>query len=145
MAGDLSLPTLRSLQYNRLLYWQHVSQDRFVNWTYSKNEYINHAVQSNALKAGLITDIMGRRTTGMGNDVNFSHRHHVQTCSGTHSISYPMTTGRSLSLEVKRPGREVDHSLPYSAEVKNARSYTSIHPYVFTFFMAWYLGTETPP
>jgi hypothetical protein len=31
----------------------------------------------------------------------------------------------ALSLEVKRPGREADHSLPSSAEVKNAWSYTS--------------------
>jgi hypothetical protein len=31
-----------------------------------------------------------------------------------------------LSSRVKRPGREVDHWLPCSAEVKNAWSYTSI-------------------
>jgi hypothetical protein len=31
----------------------------------------------------------------------------------------------ALSLGVKRPGREVDHSPPSSAEVKNAWSYTS--------------------
>jgi hypothetical protein len=30
---------------------------------------------------------------------------------------------RSFSAAVKRPGREADHSLPSSAEVKNARSY----------------------
>ena len=28
----------------------------------------------------------------------------------------------------KRPGRDVDHSLPHSAEVKNERSYTSVPP-----------------
>jgi hypothetical protein len=33
---------------------------------------------------------------------------------------------RALSLGVKRPGREADHSPPSSAEVKNAWSYTSI-------------------
>jgi hypothetical protein len=37
----------------------------------------------------------------------------------------------SLSLTVKRPGREADHSLPSSAEVKNARNYTSTPLYVF--------------
>jgi hypothetical protein len=37
----------------------------------------------------------------------------------------------SLSLGVKRPGREADHSLPSSAEVKNAWSYTSTPQYVF--------------
>jgi hypothetical protein len=34
----------------------------------------------------------------------------------------------ALSLWVKRPGREADHSLPSSAEVKNAWSYTSTPP-----------------
>jgi hypothetical protein len=35
----------------------------------------------------------------------------------------------ALSLEVKRPGREADHSLPSSAEVKkNAWNYTSTPP-----------------
>jgi hypothetical protein len=42
----------------------------------------------------------------------------------------------ALSLEVKRPGGEVDHSPPSSAEVKNAWSYTSTPQYVF---MAWCL------
>jgi hypothetical protein len=35
---------------------------------------------------------------------------------------------RALSLAVKRPGREVDHSPPSSAEVMNAWSYTSTSP-----------------
>jgi hypothetical protein len=34
----------------------------------------------------------------------------------------------ALSLGVKQPEREVDHSPPCSAEVKNAWSYTSIPP-----------------
>jgi hypothetical protein len=34
----------------------------------------------------------------------------------------------ALSLGVKRPGREADHSPPSSAEVKNAWSYTSTPP-----------------
>jgi hypothetical protein len=41
-----------------------------------------------------------------------------------------------LSLGVKRPGHEIDHSPPSSAEVKNARNYTSTPQYVF---MAWCL------
>jgi hypothetical protein len=43
---------------------------------------------------------------------------------------------RTLSLGVKRPGHEADHSPPSSAEVKNACSYTSTHQYIF---MAWCL------
>jgi hypothetical protein len=41
-----------------------------------------------------------------------------------------------FSLGIKRPGREADHSLPSSSQVKNAWSYTSTPQYVF---MAWCL------
>jgi hypothetical protein len=37
----------------------------------------------------------------------------------------------ALSLGVKRPGREADHSHKSSAEVKNAWSYTSTLRYAF--------------
>jgi hypothetical protein len=42
----------------------------------------------------------------------------------------------ALSLGVKRPEREADHSPPSTAEVKTAWSYTSTPQYVF---MAWCL------
>jgi hypothetical protein len=42
----------------------------------------------------------------------------------------------ALSLGVKRPGRETDHSPPSSAEIKNAWSYTSTLQYAF---MTWCL------
>jgi hypothetical protein len=42
-------------------------------------------------------------------------------------IFYPMGTG-ALSVGVKRPGREADNSPLSSAEIKNACSYTSVHP-----------------
>jgi hypothetical protein len=41
----------------------------------------------------------------------------------------------ALSLEVKRPGREGDHSLRSNAQVKNTWSYTSTPPYTIT---AWF-------
>jgi hypothetical protein len=43
--------------------------------------------------------------------------HRVQNGSGAHPASYLMGTG-ALSLGVKRPGREADHSPPSSAEVR---------------------------
>jgi hypothetical protein len=43
----------------------------------------------------------------------------------------------TLFPEVKRRGREADHSPPSSVEVTNEWSYTSINPYVF---MAWRNG-----
>jgi hypothetical protein len=58
---------------------------------------------------------------------NFSLHHCVQNGSGAHPASYPMDT-RGLSLGVKRPGREADHSPTSSAEVKNAWSCTSTPP-----------------
>jgi hypothetical protein len=42
----------------------------------------------------------------------------------------------ALSLGVMHPGHEADHSLPYSAKVRNAWSYTSTPQYIFT---AWCL------
>jgi hypothetical protein len=56
--------------------------------------------------------------------------HRVQIGSGAHLTSYPMGTG-DFSLELKRPGREADHSPPPSTRVKNALSYPSTSPYVF--------------
>jgi len=49
-------------------------------------------------------------------DGNFYLLHHVQTGSGAQPASYPMGTGGS-TLEVKRPGREADHSPPSRAGV----------------------------
>jgi len=60
-----------------------------------------------------------------------------KTGFGTHSASFPMSTGVSFPA-VKRPGHEADHSPPSSAEVKNEWSHTSTHPY---FFIAWCLVT----
>jgi hypothetical protein len=48
---------------------------------------------------------------------NFPLHHRVQNGSGAHPASYTMGT-RALSLGIKRPGREADHSPPSSAEVK---------------------------
>jgi hypothetical protein len=55
---------------------------------------------------------------------------HVQTDSGAHPVSYPMSTG-DFFLGVKRQGREADHSPPTSAEVNKMWIYTSTPPYVF--------------
>jgi hypothetical protein len=45
----------------------------------------------------------------------------------------------ALSLGVKRPASEADHSSPSTAEVKNAWSYISTPKYVF---MVWCLVTH---
>lgn len=59
----------------------------------------------------------------------------IQTVSGAYTHSYPVGI-KVLTLEVKCPGQEANHSSETSAEVKNAWSYISIPPYVC---MAWYL------
>jgi len=53
-----------------------------------------------------------------------SLHYHVQTNSGAHPASYPVGT-RGLSLGLKWPGREANHSPQSSAEVRNAWRYTS--------------------
>jgi hypothetical protein len=51
-------------------------------------------------------------------EVRNSLSHRVQTSSVAHPVSYLIVTGDSFS-EVKRPGREDDHSRPSSAEAKS--------------------------
>jgi hypothetical protein len=60
----------------------------------------------------------------------FSLLHHVLTDSVAHSASYQVNIG-ALSLGVKWPGCETDHSCSCNAEIQNAWSYTSTLPYVF--------------
>jgi hypothetical protein len=57
----------------------------------------------------------------------FSLHHRVQNGSGPTQPPIQWVPG-TLSLGVKRPRREADHSPPSSAKVKNAWSYTSITP-----------------
>jgi hypothetical protein len=57
-----------------------------------------------------------------------------QTSSGSNPASYPMGSG-AISLGVKRPGRESDHSPLSSDEVKNGGAILSL-PHVF---MAYFL------
>jgi hypothetical protein len=71
------------------------------------------------IAAGYVLDdpIIGVRfPAGTG---NFSLRHRVQTCSGTHPASYSMgTVGSFTGRGVKRPEREVDYSPPSNTMVK---------------------------
>jgi hypothetical protein len=55
----------------------------------------------------------------------FSLLHSVHTGSGAQWIP------GAFSMEIKRPGREADHSPPASAEVKRIWIYTSTPPYGF--------------
>jgi hypothetical protein len=49
---------------------------------------------------------------------DFSSNLSVQTGSGAHPASHTMRTGGSFPGGKMRPGRDVDHSPPSSAEVK---------------------------
>ena len=49
---------------------------------------------------------------------DFSRLQDVQTGNEAHPLSYSVGTG-ILLLGVKRPGRDVNHALPPSADVKN--------------------------
>jgi hypothetical protein len=54
----------------------------------------------------------------------FLFHHIVQTGSGAHPAFYPRSIG-ALSPGVKRPGREADHTPPFSAKVKKTWVNTS--------------------
>jgi hypothetical protein len=64
---------------------------------------------------------------------NFSLHHRVQTGSVAQPASIQWVPG-AISMGIKRSMREADHSPQFSAEVKNAWSYTSTPQYAFT---AW--------
>jgi hypothetical protein len=64
---------------------------------------------------------------------NISFRHRVHTGSGAFQPPIQWVP-RALSMGVKLPGREADHSPSSSAEVKNAWICASIPQYMF---MAW--------
>jgi hypothetical protein len=50
---------------------------------------------------------------------DFSSSLCVQTGSGAHPASCPVSTGGPFSRGKARPGRDADHSPPSSAKVKN--------------------------
>jgi hypothetical protein len=72
-------------------------------------------------------DISVSKETGSWLDNRGSTPFLFATVTGAHPASYPMGTGGSF-LGVKLPERDSNHSPPYSAEIKNAWSYTSIAP-----------------
>jgi hypothetical protein len=76
-----------------------------------------------ALGYGL--DDRGSRVRFPAGAGNFSLHHRVQNGSGAHPVSYSMGTRGSFP-GVKRPGREADHSPPFSAEEQ--RMSGAIHP-----------------
>jgi hypothetical protein len=73
-----------------------------------------------ALGYGL--DDRGSRVRFPAGAGNFSLHHRVKNGSGAHPAPYPMGTMGSF------PRGKADHSLPSSAQVKNAWSYTSTTP-----------------
>jgi hypothetical protein len=83
---------------------------------------------------GMVTgyglDDRGGRSWSPGRIKNFlfSKSSRPALRSTQHSIQWVQG---ALSLAVKRPGREADHSPPASAEVKKLWIYTSTPPYAF--------------
>jgi hypothetical protein len=91
----------------------------YTKWDHKRDEDISDKLKIKPV----ILDMEGRRgqneyRKSSKTNFKFSPHHRVQTGSGAHPASYPIGTRGSLSLGVKRPGREADHSLPSSAVVK---------------------------
>jgi hypothetical protein len=85
-----------------------------INMTILNTEYDESRDSSVGIVLGYGLDDRGSKVRFPARAGNFSLHHRVQTGSGAHPVSYPMGTG-ALSLGVKRPGREADHSPPSSA------------------------------
>jgi hypothetical protein len=83
----------------------HVSSSRILRETSKK--YVN------LVEIGYRLDDCGSGVRLSAGARNFSLLYRVQTDSGAHPASYPTVSG-TLSLGVKRPGREADHSPLYS-------------------------------
>jgi hypothetical protein len=66
---------------------------------------------------GLDDRAIGVRSPAEAKD--FSSSLCVQTSSGAHPASCPISTGGPLPGGKARPGRDVDHSPPFGAEVVN--------------------------
>jgi hypothetical protein len=58
----------------------------------------------------------------------FKHYHYLQVNNYIYDDGISNGYQGPFSPELKRPGREVDHSPPSGAEVKNSSRYTSIPP-----------------
>jgi hypothetical protein len=71
-----------------------------------------------------VVDDRGSRVRFPAGAGNFSLPPRPRTALGPNQPPIQWIPG-ALSLAVKRPGREADHSPPSSAEVKNEWSYTS--------------------
>jgi hypothetical protein len=72
------------------------------------------------MKELLALDDRSSRVRFLAGAGNFSLHHRVQNGSGAPTQPLIQRVPEALSLGVKRPGREADHSPTSSAEVKNA-------------------------
>jgi hypothetical protein len=63
-------------------------------------------------------DHLDRKEVRIPKKANFSLPHRVQTGSGAHKVSYPMSTGSCFS-GLKQPRRENNYSPLPTAEVRN--------------------------
>jgi hypothetical protein len=78
----------------------------------------------------------GNRTPGRPNHSPSQYRLSYPDCTSSRPALGPTQpriqwASGTLSPEVKRPGREADHSPPTNAEVKKMWIYTSTRPYAF--------------
>jgi hypothetical protein len=91
------------------------SVPRFYNT--AKRTLLKSRDSSVGIALGYGLDYRGSRVRFLAGAGNFSLHHRVQNGSGSHPAPIQWVLG-ALSLGVKQPGREADHSHPSSAEVK---------------------------
>jgi hypothetical protein len=88
-----------------------------VNTEKTKYEFISRRDSSVGIALGYGLDDRGSRVRFPAEAGNFSSHHRVQNGSGATQPPIQCVAA-AISLGVKRPGREANHSLPSSIEVK---------------------------
>jgi hypothetical protein len=86
--------------------------------------------RSVGIATGYGVDDKGIGSSRPGGDKNFYFFMSPRSSLGPTQAPIQWVPG-ALSPEVKRPGREADHSTPTSTEVKKTWVYTSSPPYIF--------------
>jgi hypothetical protein len=116
----LDTPSL-STRFAQTLLVTNISSFNTVKVTFQAATYIASESQSRDSSVGIALgyglDDLGYRVPFLAGAGDFSLHYRVQNGSRTHLASYQWAPG-ALSLGVKRPGREADHSPPSSADVK---------------------------
>jgi hypothetical protein len=96
-------------------------------WKSLSNETLGSRDSAVSIATGYGLDDRGGRISSLSRVKNFPFSMLSKSALGPTQPSIQLISG-ALAQGVKRPGRDADHSLPTSAEVKKTRVYTTTPP-----------------